>query len=72
MNYLLSCSISASVRQSIQIQFDDLKLPASVINTLEQNNTVSLRPTLSTALKTELDSLRVMQRTVRQLLHTLR
>ena len=62
MNYLLSCSISASVRQSIQIQFDDLKLPASVINTLEQNNTVSLRPTLSTALKTELDSLRVMQR----------
>jgi hypothetical protein len=62
MNYLLSCTISASVRQSIQIKFDDLKLPPSVIDTLEKNNTVSLRPNLSNALKTELDALRVMQR----------
>ena len=62
MNYLLSCTISASVRQSIQIKFDDLKLPQSVVDTLEKNNTVSLRPNLSNALKSELDALRVMQR----------
>lgn len=61
-HYLLSCSISADVRQSVQIKFDDLKLPQSVIDTLQKNNTVSLRPNLSNALKTELDALRVMQR----------
>lgn len=61
-HYLLSCSVSADVRQSVQIKFDDLKLPQSVIETLEKNNTVSLRPNLSNALKAELDSLRVMQR----------
>ena len=61
-HYLLSCSISADVRQSVQIKFDDLKLPVSVIETLQRNNTVSLRPNLSNALKAELDSLRVMQR----------
>lgn len=61
-SYLLSCSISANVRQSIQVKFDDLKLPASVVDTLEKNNTVSLRPNLSNALKAELDSLRVLQR----------
>ena len=61
-HYLLACSVSASVRQSVQIKFDDLKLPQSVIETLEKNNTVSLRPNLSNALKNKLDSLRVMQR----------
>ena len=61
-HYLLACSISADVRQSVQIKFDDLKLPQSVIDTLEQNNTVSLRPNLSNSLKAELDALRVMQR----------
>jgi hypothetical protein len=61
-HYLLACSISADVRQSVQIKFDDLKLPHSVIETLEKNNTVSLRPNLSNSLKGELDSLRVMQR----------
>ena len=61
-SYLLSCSISANVRQSIQVKFNDLKLPASVVDTLEKNNTVSLRPNLSNALKAELDALRVMQR----------
>lgn len=61
-HYLLSCSVSADVRQSVQIKFDDLKLPQSVIETLERNNTVSLRPNLSNALKAELDALRVMQR----------
>lgn len=61
-HYLLTCSISADVRQSVQIKFDDLKLPKTVIETLQKNNTVSLRPNLSNALKAELDSLRVMQR----------
>ena len=61
-HYLLACSISADVRQSVQIKFDDLKLPKSVIETLQKNNTVSLRPNLSNALKAELDNLRVMQR----------
>jgi hypothetical protein len=61
-HYLLSCSISADVRQSVQIKFNDLKLPQSVVDTLERNNTVSLRPNLSNALKAELDSLRVVQR----------
>lgn len=60
--FLLSCSISAAVRQSIQIKFDDLKLPDAVIETLTKQNTVSLRPNLSNALKAELDDLRVMQR----------
>ena len=61
-HYLLTCSVSADVRQSVQIKFDDLKLPKTVIETLQKNNTVSLRPNLSNALKTELDALRVMQR----------
>jgi hypothetical protein len=61
-HYLLSCSISANIRQSVQIKFDDLKLPQSVIDTLVKSNTVSIRPHLSNALKEELDSLRVLQR----------
>lgn len=61
-HYLLSCSISADVRQSVQIKFDDLKLPQQVIDTLEANNTVSIRPHLSNALKGKLDALRVKQR----------
>jgi hypothetical protein len=61
-HYLLTCSISADVRQSVQIKFDDLKLPKTVVETLQKNNTVSLRPNLSNALKTELDALRVLQR----------
>lgn len=61
-HYLLSCSISANIRQSVQIKFDDLKLPQSVIDTLVKSNTVSIRPHLSNALKTELDALRVLQR----------
>lgn len=61
-HYLLSCSISADVRQSVQIKFDDLKLPQSVIDTLEEANTVSIRPNLSNALKKELDQLRIRQR----------
>lgn len=60
--YVISCSIGANVRQSVQIKFDDLKLPASVVETLSRNNTLSLRPNLSNSLKEELDSLRVKQR----------
>lgn len=60
--YVISCSIGANVRQSVQIKFDDLKLPATVIETLERNNTISLRPNLSNSLKEELDTLRVKQR----------
>ena len=56
-HYLIACSISADVRQSVQIKFDDLKLPPSVIETLQKINTVSLRPNLSNALKKELDGL---------------
>ena len=61
-HYLLSCQIGADVRQSVQLKFDDLKLPQSVIDTLEASNTVSIRPHLSNALKKELDGLRVLQR----------
>ena len=60
--YVISCSIGANVRQSVQIKFDDLKLPVSVVETLERNNTISLRPNLSNSLKEELDTLRVKQR----------
>lgn len=60
--YVISCSIGANVRQSVQIKFDDLKLPATVVETLERNNTISLRPNLSNSLKEELDTLRVKQR----------
>jgi len=62
IHYLLSCSISANIRQSVQIKYDDLKLPRSVISTLKKNNTVGIRPHLSNALKQELDALRVLQR----------
>lgn len=61
-HYFLSCSISATVRQSVQISFDDLKLPDQTIKTLREKNTVSIRPNLSNALKGKLDSLRSLQR----------
>jgi hypothetical protein len=61
-HYFLACSISATVRQSVQISFDDLKLPDQTIKTLREKNTVSIRPNLSNALKGKLDSLRSLQR----------
>ena len=61
-HYFLSCSISGTVRQSVQISFDDLKLPEQTIRTLKEKNTVSIRPNLSNALKGKLDSLRSLQR----------
>jgi hypothetical protein len=61
-HYFLACSISGTVRQSVQIAFDDLKLPDQTIKTLREKNTVSIRPSLSNALKHKLDELRAMQR----------
>ena len=61
-HYFLACSISGTVRQSVQIAFDDLKLPDQTIKTLKEKNTVSIRPSLSNALKGKLDELRAMQR----------
>lgn len=60
--FLLHCSISANVRQSTQIKFDDLKLPQAVIDTLENQQAVSVRPNLSGKLKDYLNRLRGEQR----------
>lgn len=60
--FILHCAISAGVRQSIQIAFEDYKLPPDVVETLKEANTISIRPNLSQALKKNLDELRVMQR----------
>ena len=60
--FILHCSISASVRQSVQIAFEDYKLPQDVVETLREANSMSIRPNLSQALKKSLDELRVMQR----------
>ena len=60
--FILHCSISASVRQSVQIAFEDYKLPQDVVETLRKANSISIRPNLSQALKKSLDELRLMQR----------
>ena len=60
--FILHCSVSASVRQSIQIAFEDYKLPDDVIDTLKSANAMSIRPKLSNGLKRHLDELRLMQR----------
>jgi len=60
--FLLSVSVSANVRQSTQIKMEDLKLPQSVIQTLEEQQSVSVRPNLSGTLKQFLGELRLMQR----------
>ena len=60
--YILHCSVSASVRQSVQIAFKDYKLPEDVIDTLRKANALSIRPNLSKAVKVALDELRLMQR----------
>lgn len=60
--FLLSVSVSANVRQSTQIKMEDLKLPKSVIETLEEQQSVSVRPNLSGKLKEFLSELRLMQR----------
>ena len=36
--FILHCSVNASVRQSVQIAFEDYKLPTSVIDTLKRAN----------------------------------
>ena len=60
--FILHCSVNASVRQSVQIAFEDYKLPQSVIDTLKRANALSIRPNLSSALKTYLDELRLLQK----------
>jgi len=60
--FLLHCSVSANLRQSTQIKLDDLKLPKSVVETLEKQHAVSVRPTLSGKLKEYLGNLRLLQR----------
>lgn len=60
--FLLHCSVSASVRQSTQIKMVDLQLPDSVIDVLEKQQSVSVRPTLSGKLKDFLNLLRIEQR----------
>ena len=60
--FILHCSVNASVRQSVQIAFEDYKLPPSVIDTLKRANALSIRPNLSSALKTYLDELRRLQK----------
>lgn len=60
--YLLRCSVSASVRQTVQIQFEDMNLPEDVIDTLVKANSISIRPNLSNALKAGLDKTRSLQR----------
>lgn len=60
--FILRVEISASVRQSTQIKFDDLRLPQSVIETLEKQQSVSVRPNLSGKLKEFLSDLRIEQR----------
>lgn len=60
--FLLHCSVSASVRQSTQIKMADLQLPNSVIDVLEKQQSVSVRPTLSGRLKDFLTLLRIEQR----------
>jgi len=60
--FLLHCSVSASVRQSTQIKMADLQLPDTVIDVLEKQQSVSVRPTLSGRLKEFLNLLRIEQR----------
>lgn len=60
--FLLHCSVSASVRQSTQIKMVDLQLPDTVIDVLEKQQSVSVRPTLSGRLKEFLNLLRIEQR----------
>lgn len=60
--FILSCSISANVRQSTQIKMEDLKLPDEVIETLQKQQSMSVRPQLSSSLKNYLSELRLEQR----------
>jgi len=60
--FLLSCSISANVRQTTQIKMEDLQLPKDVIDTLQKQQSMSVRPNLSGSLKKCLDELRLLQR----------
>ena len=60
--FILRVEISASVRQSTQIRLNDLRLQKSVIEVLEKQQSVSVRPNLSGKLKEFLSNLRIEQR----------
>lgn len=59
--FILKVEISAAVRQSVQIKFDDLRLPKTVIDALEKQQSVSVRPNLSGKLKEFLSVLKTEQ-----------
>ena len=59
--FILKVEISATVRQSVQIKFDDLRLPKTVIEALERQQSVSVRPNLSGKLKEFLSILKTEQ-----------
>lgn len=60
--FLLHCVVSANVRQSASINFDDLKLPGTVVATLRKRRAFSIRPRLSLKLVESLSQLRLQQR----------
>ena len=60
--FILSVSVSANVRQSTQIKMEDLRLPEDVIDTLQKQAAMSVRPNLSNALNIALKDLRTRQR----------
>lgn len=60
--FILKVEISASVRQSTQIKFDDLRLPEAAVDALKKQQSVSIRPTISGKLREFLDRLRMQQR----------
>ena len=60
--FLLHCAVSAKVRQSATIHFNDLKLPSEVVDTLKERRAISIRPTLSLKLKEFLTNIRMQQR----------
>ena len=59
--YLLQVAISAKVRQSVQVSFNDLKLPDTVVDAFQKQQAVSVRPVLSGKLKEYLSYLRTEQ-----------
>lgn len=60
--FLLHCSVSASIRQSTQINFVDLQLPETVVDTLEKQQSIPIRSTLSGKLKQYLNHIRSEQK----------
>ena len=62
--FLLHCSVSASIRQSTQINFIDLQLPDAVVDTLQKQQSIPIRSTLSGKLKQYLTQIRGEQKSL--------